>query len=73
MKFPEFTPEAKEKWDKLPKEPIFDILNDHYCPHCKTGRKMQLTAVETIQCDLLLSGTCKTCDGEMKRVIEIDE
>lgn len=73
MKFPEFTPEAKEKWDKLPKEPIFEILKNHYCLHCSEEREMQLTAVETIQCDLLLTGICKTCGGEMKRVIEIDE
>jgi hypothetical protein len=70
MKFPEFTPEAREKLDSLPKGSLKKILSNCWCPHCKKGSKMEIESARTIQCDLLLSGICKMCGGKMNRIVE---
>jgi hypothetical protein len=72
MNFPEFTQEARKELARLPKGSMKKLLANCWCPHCQKGRKMELESARTIQCDLLLSGICKTCDGKMNRIVEMD-
>jgi hypothetical protein len=46
MKFLEFTPEAREKLDSLPKGSLKNILSNCLCPHCKKEAKWKLNQRE---------------------------
>ncbi len=72
MKFPAIKPDAQKLWSQADKGLVCKILRSHWCPHCNSERKMQLDTVGKIQCDLLLTGTCSVCGGEMRRVFEME-
>ena len=70
---PKWTAQAKKRWNQVSEGTRKDILNSHWCPHCGTGRAMQVTEGKMLGRSLLVKGICKICEGEMARVIEPEE
>ncbi len=70
---PKWTAQAKKRWSQVSEGARKDILNSHWCPHCGTGRAMQVIEGKMLGRSLLIKGICKICEGEMARVIEPEE
>jgi hypothetical protein len=73
ISFPQWTPEARKRWEQVPEWARKEILNDHWCPHCRTGRVMKVYEGKMHGRTLIIKGVCRTCEGEMARVIEPEE
>jgi hypothetical protein len=73
VQLPQFTADARKRWDRVPKEFREVILNSVFCSHCRVGTAMQLRGGKMSGRCLVLEGTCKKCGGEMARVIEPEE
>ncbi len=69
---PKFTPSAAKLWDKLPKDEQALLLANVYCGNCKGEVTIVSFAGTVSKRDLILNGRCKTCGGEVARVIERD-
>lgn len=70
---PQFTPQARMRWDKVPDWAREKILETVWCGNCLTGSPMHLCAGRTEDECLLLEGTCKTCGNDVVRLIEPEE
>ena len=70
LPFPKFSVEAKRRWEQIPESARKEIMDNVWCSYCTTGTAMQLREATMLKRDLLLSGTCKKCGGEVARVIE---
>jgi hypothetical protein len=66
-----FTPKARKIWNSIPSHIQEKLLSNVWCSHC--------TAITTITDfegkidetgDLVLTGRCATCGGQVARVIE---
>ncbi len=71
--FPNFTAPAKKRWNQIPEGTRKDILDNVWCPHCRTGISMRLREGVIEERCLVLRGTCNLCKGEVARVIEPPE
>lgn len=67
---PVLTREAKRRWDQVPETVRKEILDNVWCSECRAGVSIQLREGEMVGRSLVLNGTCKTCGGEVARVIE---
>ncbi len=67
---PEFTADARNRWNEIPEGRRKEILNSVWCTSCRAGMPMQLHQGVMSGRRLLLRGKCKKCGGEIARVIE---
>jgi hypothetical protein len=70
---PQFTPQARTRWDKVPDWAREKILETVWCGDCLTGTPMQLRIGRMEDECLLLEGTCKVCGNDVVRLIEPEE
>jgi len=73
ISLPKWTLEARKRWEQIPESARKEILNDHRCPRCGTGRAMHVYEARMHGRTLILKGVCKACEGEIARVIEGEE
>jgi len=73
ISLPRWTPEARKRWEQIPEWARKEILNDHWCSQCGTGRAMQVYEAKMHGRTLILKGFCKACEGEVARVIEAED
>jgi hypothetical protein len=71
--FPEFTPPARRRWEKVPPWAREKILDAVWCGNCLTGTPMQVRIGKMQDDCLILEGTCKICGNDAFRVIEPEE
>ena len=70
---PTLTPEARRRWEQVSEAARKAILGNVWCSKCKTGIAMQFRGAKMDGTSLVLQGTCKTCSGEVARVVEPEE
>ena len=73
VSLPKWTAEARKRWEQIPEWARREILEGHWCTHCRSGRAMQVYEAKMHGRTLMLKGVCKTCQGEMVRVIEPED
>ena len=66
---PQFTPQAKARWDSIPKPTRDAILQSVFCVNCK-GSEMKLKSGKMKKDMLVLEGTCAKCGGKVVRCVE---
>jgi len=71
--FPDLTPEAKRRWDKVPKWAQAKILESVWCKNCLQGTPMRVSKGRIENQCLILEGTCKKCGNKVVRLIEPEE
>lgn len=64
------TPKAKQLWDTIPGEFQVKLLNNVYCVNCRKSRGIKVEKGFVEDGDLILKGTCTTCNYEVARLIE---
>ncbi|MBU4270542.1 MAG: hypothetical protein KKA28_01540 [Planctomycetes bacterium] len=70
---PQFTPQARKRWEKVPDWAREKILETVWCGNCLKDTPMQLRVGRMEDKCLLLEGTCKTCGNDVVRLIEPEE
>lgn len=66
----QFTPQARKRWDAIPKGMQFRLLNNVFCVQCR-GEVSMLEHTGRIEDGfLLLEGCCFRCGGDVARAIE---
>ncbi len=65
-----FTAPAKAKWDSIPPQIQKKLLKNVWCTKCAGVTTIKNFKGEIDEGDLILTGTCITCDGQVVRVIE---
>jgi len=71
---PKLTPPAKKRWEKIPERVRKDILENTWCPQCRTMVTLLLSEGYMSGRSLVLQGTCKKCGSDAARVVEpVDE
>ncbi|OHB67321.1 MAG: hypothetical protein A2V70_09920 [Planctomycetes bacterium RBG_13_63_9] len=71
--FPQFTPSARNRWEKVPDWAREKILETVWCGNCLAGTPMQLRVGRMENKCLILEGTCETCGNDVVRLIEPEE
>lgn len=61
---------AEKIWRSMPKADQDLILASVWCSHCRGSCAMVDYSADMIGADLLLSGKCRTCGGEVRRLVE---
>jgi hypothetical protein len=70
--FPKLTSPAKKRWEQIPEQARKDILENVWCSRCGAMASLQLREGGISGRALVLRGACKTCGGEVARVIEAE-
>jgi len=65
-----FTPEAARRWKKVPHWAQERILDNVWCGQCLRPVAILLETAEMVGNALVLRGKCKSCGGEVCRVVE---
>ncbi len=65
-----FTPAAQILWNAIPPHFQERILRNVWCPHCGDMTTMMSFTGEVHGKNLVLRGTCVTCQGKVARVLE---
>ena len=68
-----FTPEARRRWNKIPKWARGKILDNVFCGKCLDAVTILLETAEMEGKDLLLRGKCQHCEGDVCRVVEPED
>ena len=71
--FPEFTPDAKARWQEVPLSVRTAILKSVWCVACMQGVPMELASGSMEDDCLILRGKCKICGHAVARLVEPDE
>ncbi len=66
----EFTAEAKVLWDAIPLQIQKQLINNVWCSHCSGMTTITDFGGRVEEGDLILSGNCVKCGGNVARVIE---
>lgn len=61
---------AVKLWARVPDHGKRLILENVWCTHCETGVSIVDYTGSIVGCDLLLSGKCAVCGGDVARVVE---
>lgn len=69
---PEFTRDAKKRWEEIPKKFRAEILECVFCGNCGGGTPLKLQEGKMVGSSLVLEGVCKRCGGKAARVVEPD-
>jgi hypothetical protein len=72
LSFPKFTPQARTRWNKIPKPAQDGILQSVWCSSCK-GSAMKLESGRMERGMLILEGTCVKCGNTVVRTVEPEE
>lgn len=65
-----FTPQALKFWEAIPGETRQRLLRNVWCAHCSKETTITQFTGRIQRGDLILSGQCNKCQGEVARVIE---
>ena len=65
-----FTPEARVRWEKVPKWARKKILDNVFCTKCLGSVTIILEKAEMKGKDLLLRGKCQHCGNDVCRLVE---
>jgi len=65
-----FTLPARRRWELLPAAARQAITNAAWCVSCAKTRAMLVKGGSIVRGDLVLSGNCSRCGGEMGRLVE---
>lgn len=65
-----FDKKAMQKFNQIPDDVKSKILSNVYCSSCKDAVKVVDFTATIDGADLLLSGKCERCSGEVARLIE---
>ena len=71
--FPEFTPQARKRWESVPNRVREKILESVWCVNCSMGTPMELRAGRMEDECVILDGTCRICGHDVARLIEPEE
>jgi len=66
---PEMTCQTRRIWEKIPVRQRMMILNNTHCPSCRRIVSMQLVAGSISDDDLVLTGRCLYCRGDLTCVV----
>ena len=67
---PDFTRQARQRWESLPADIRERLLANVWCGHCRHGVTITNFSGTIKGGDLLLVGRCAQCHGDVARVIE---
>jgi hypothetical protein len=65
-----FTPQALKQWEAIPGEIRQRLLRNVWCAHCSKEVTITHFTGRIQRGDLILTGHCNKCQGEVARVIE---
>ena len=65
-----FSPKARAMWRAISPETREKIPNNVWCIQCRKGTTMTDFSGRVKKGDLVLTGRCATCGGEVARLIE---
>lgn len=65
-----FTPQALKFWEAIPGETRQRLLRNVWCAHCSKETTITHFTGRIQRGDLILSGQCNKCQGEVARVVE---
>jgi hypothetical protein len=65
-----FTPAAAKRWSRIPEWAQKEILDNVFCGQCLASVPIVLETAEMMEKDLILSGKCKHCGKEVRRVVK---
>ena len=68
---PEFTPQAAKLWDTLTEESKLILLTHVICSRCRHVVTIKNYSGTVVAGDLLLSGQCAECHGNVARLVEM--
>ncbi len=68
-----FTPEARRRWQKIPKWAQRKILDNVFCGKCIDSVTILLETAEMNGKDLILRGKCQNCGKDVCRVVEPED
>lgn len=67
---PDFTEPARRRWNAVPADIRQRLLSNVWCAHCSDETTVTDVAGNIRRGDLVLTGRCGRCGGEVARVIE---
>ena len=67
---PGFSDPARRLWEGIDPSIRFRILNNVWCNRCRRSSSIQLLDARVKRGDLLLTGLCTVCGGNVARVVE---
>jgi ribosomal protein S26 len=70
IKFPDFAPDARARWEKIPDWAQTKILDAVWCGNCRKSVPIELAQGRMKRDSLILKGTCRHCGKEIVRSIE---
>ena len=70
---PEFTSEARIRWQKVPSWAQLKILESVWCVNCRQGVPMELGKGRMEEACLILEGICQRCGNQVVRLLEPEE
>ncbi len=68
-----FTPDGLNHFRKIPKYIMKQILETVFCPTCGTGTTIIAYGGRMLGNDLILTGMCRICWGEVERLVKEKE
>jgi len=68
-----FTPDALNRFHEIPKYMMKQIIESVFCPECGAGTTIIDFSGKMINSDLILTGRCKKCWGEIERLVSSKE
>ncbi len=70
IQMPQFTSDAKKRWQQIPVEGQKELMDNVWCGQCRTVTTIRLQEGKMCGNSLLLSGSCKKCGSAVAQVIE---
>jgi len=67
---PDFTPTARQRWERIPVSIRQRLLTNVWCAHCRSESTITDFSGAIKGGDLLLVGKCAECHGSVARMIE---
>jgi hypothetical protein len=65
-----FTADAEKRWKAIPEWAQREILRNVFCSRCSGAVPIVLEKAEMWQDDLILSGKCRHCGKDIRRLVE---
>ena len=69
IEYSNFTPDALNRFRSIPKHHMEQMLESVFCPVCGNGTTIIAFSGRMKGFDLILNGKCKSCWGEVERLI----
>jgi hypothetical protein len=68
--FPNFSPAARRRWESIPPDARERLLYNVWCGACRHEVTITNFSGKLKEGDLLLTGQCAECKGEVARLVE---